>query len=53
MSDGLGLVDFAFGLVNFFLTLPDQQVKFFDGFQSKEELSYQSCSSKGNWGQMK
>ena len=28
MSDSPGLVDFAIGLVNFFLNLPDGQVKF-------------------------
>ena len=29
MSDGLGLVDFAIGLVIFVLNLPDRQVLFF------------------------
>ena len=30
MSDSLGLVDFAIGLVNFVLNLPDGQVKYFE-----------------------
>ena len=29
VSDNLGLVDFAIGLVNSVLNLPDKQVKFF------------------------
>ena len=33
MSDSLGLVDFAIGLVNFVLNLPDRQVKFFEEFK--------------------
>ena len=31
VSDNLGLVDFAIGLVNSVLNLPDKQVKFFLG----------------------
>ena len=40
VSDSLGLVDFAIGLVNSFLNLPNGQVKFFRRNQSKitEEL---------------
>ena len=37
MSNILGLVDFAIGLVNFELNLPDGQVKFF------EELKLMNC----------
>ena len=33
VSNSPGLVDFAIGLVNFFLNLPDRQVKFFDEFK--------------------
>ena len=33
MSDSLGLVDFAIGLVNSVLNLPDGQVKFFEEFK--------------------
>jgi len=41
VSDSLGLVDFAIGLmnfVNFVLNLPDRQVIFFGGIQITEEL---------------
>ena len=31
-----GLVDFSIGLVNFFLNLPDGQVKFFEEFKSQK-----------------
>ena len=33
VSDSPGLVDFAIGLVNSILYLPDRQVKFFEGFK--------------------
>ena len=33
MSDSPGLVDFAIGLVNAVLDLPDGQVKFFEEFK--------------------
>ena len=32
MSDSQGLVDFAIGLVNFVLNLPNGQVKYFEEF---------------------
>ena len=38
MSDSLGLVDFAFGLVIFVLNLPDGQVLFFWEIQITEGL---------------
>ena len=38
VSDRPGLVDFAIGLVNFFLNLPDGQVFFFLALQITEEL---------------
>ena len=38
MSDSLGLVDFATGLVISILNLPDGQTKFFEGIQIAEEL---------------
>ena len=38
VSDSLGLVDFAIGLVNSVLNLPDGQVKFFLGIKITEEL---------------
>ena len=36
VSDSLGLVDFALGLVNSVLNLPNGQVKFFVEFQKKK-----------------
>ena len=40
VSDSPGLVDFAFGLVNSVLNLPDRQVMFFEEFKLKKtELS--------------
>ena len=38
VSDNLGLVDFAIGLVISILNLNDGQMKFFEGIQIKEEL---------------
>ena len=38
MSDSLGLVDFANGLVIFVLYLPDEQVLFFGEIQITERL---------------
>ena len=50
MSDSPGLVDFAIGLVDFVLNLPNGQVKFYGGI-----LNYcnQSCSSKKFFGPVK
>ena len=36
MSDSPGLVDFAIGLVNSVINLPDGQVKFFEEFKSQK-----------------
>ena len=33
VSDSLGLLDFAIGLVNFVFNLPDGQVMFFEAFE--------------------
>ena len=38
VSDSLGLVNFAVGLVNSVLNLPDRQVIFWGGIQITEEL---------------
>ena len=38
VSDSLGLVDFATGLLISILNLPDGQTKFFEGIQITEEL---------------
>ena len=47
VSDSLGLVDFAIGLVNSFLNLPNGQVKFFGEIKVKlQKNCNQSCSSK-------
>ena len=42
MSDSRGLVDFAIGLVNSVLNLPDGQVMFCEEFKSKKncEINY-------------
>ena len=45
VSDNLGLVDFAIGLVNSVLKLPDRQVKIF-GYSNYKRMGKQSCSSK-------
>ena len=45
VSDNLGLVDFAIGLVNSVLKLPDRQVKIF-GYSNYKRMRKQSCSSK-------
>ena len=44
VSDSLGLVDFAIGLVNSVFKLPDGQVMFFRGIQITEELLINSAS---------
>ena len=36
VSDSLGLVDFAIGLVNSVINLPERRVKFFEEFNSEE-----------------
>ena len=38
VSDSLGLVDFAVGLVNSVINLPDRQAIFLGGIQITEEL---------------
>ena len=43
-SDSLGLVDFALGLVNSVLNLPDRQVKFWGKFKLQKNLNQ-------SWGQ--
>ena len=42
VSDSLGLVDFAIGLVNSVLNLPDGQVKFFGEFKLQK-----NCNQSG------
>ena len=45
MSDSLGLVDFAVGLVNSVLNLPNQEVIFWGGEFKLQKNCNQSCSS--------
>ena len=44
MSDSLGLVDFAIGLVNFVVNLPDGQVKVFAEFK----LQIKNCDNSAH-----
>lgn len=46
MSDILGPVDFAFGLINSLLDLPNGQVKFFKKFKVQNNCNLQSCPSE-------
>ena len=50
MSDSLGLVDFAIGLVIFVLYLPDGQVLFFWEIQITERLKSILLIREGFWG---
>ena len=49
MSDSLGLVDFAIGLVNSVLNLPDGQVAFFEEFNLQKNCEINSAYQKF-WG---
>ena len=49
LSNSLVLVDFAIGLLNFALSLPNGQVKFFEKFKLQKNCN-QSCISKSFWG---
>ena len=46
MSDSPGLVDFAIGLVNSVLNLPDGQVKFFDEFKLQKNGEINSAHQR-------
>ena len=46
MSDSPGLVDFAIGLVNSVLNLPDGQVKYFEEFNLKKNFKINSAHQK-------
>ena len=48
VSDSLGLVDFALGLMIFVLNLPDGQVLFWGKFKLQKDCN-QSCQSKRVW----
>ena len=49
MFDGLGLVDFAIGLANSVLNLPDGQVKYFEEFNLQKNCEISSSHQK-IWG---
>ena len=46
VSDSLGLVDFAIGLVNSVLNLLDGQVKYFEKFNSRKDSEISSAPQK-------
>ena len=46
MSDSIGLVDFAVGLVNSVLNLPDGQVKYFQEFNLQKNCEINSAHQK-------
>ena len=50
MSDSLGLVDFAIGLVNSGLNLPNSQVKVFGELELQKNCSKSCLSKKFFWG---
>ena len=50
VSDSLGLVDFAIGLVIFVLNLPDRQVLFFWGNSNYRRIVINPANQKGFWG---
>ena len=43
VSDSLGLVDFAMGLVNSVINLPDGQVNFFEEFKLQKNCELNLC----------
>ena len=50
MSDSLGLVDFAIGLVFLVLNLPSGQVLFFGGNSNYRRIVINPANQKGFWG---
>ena len=46
VSDSLGLVDFAYGLVNSVFNLPNRQVMFFEEFEWQKNCEINSASQK-------
>ena len=53
MSDGLGLVDFAIGLVNSVLNFPDGQVEFFEEFKLHKNCVINPAYQKRFGGKLK
>ena len=50
VSDSPGLVDFAIGLVNSALNLPNGQVKYFEEFNLQKNCEINSAHQKNLWG---
>ena len=50
MSDSPGLVDFAIGVVNSVLNLPDGQVKFFEELKLHKNCVINPAYKKSFWG---
>ena len=50
MSDSPGIVDFAIGLVNSVLNLPDGQVKYFEEFNLQKNSEINFLLIKKFWG---
>ena len=50
VSNSLGLVDFAIGLANSVLNLPDRQVKYFDEFNLQRNCEINSAHLGGGGG---
>ena len=48
--NSLGLMDFAFGLVNSVLNLHDEQVMFFEEFKLNRNCEINSARQKSSWG---
>ena len=48
MSDSPGLVDFAIGLVNSVVNLPDGQVRFFEQFEEQKNYEINSARQKAS-----
>ena len=49
VSDSLGLMDFAIGLVNSVFNLPDRQVMFFEEFESQKNCEI-NCAHQKDFG---
>ena len=49
VSDSPGLVDFAIGLVNSVINLPDGQVKFFEEFKLQKNCEINSAHQNVFW----
>ena len=50
ISDALGLVDFAIGLLNSVLNFPDRQVKYFDEFNLQKNFEVMGAQVEMTFG---